>query len=534
MKSIDTPLVSIGIPTFGRPEGLARTLQYLISQTYENLEIIVSDNDTPGPTVGLIVKSLSERDSRIKFYQQPKNIGRIDNFRFVLSQASGEFFMWAADDDEWDENFIRRCVETIGSRGSVMCGFDTHFRASGRSEHNALPILDSSSPAYENANSFLRLMQPSLFYGLHRRKDIQFFLTDKFFDFYDCYFILRLILDCGFTTFQDVLYTAGVDAPDYEVKFASPEQGGKLDYVTVVYVSLLHIMCSHALGLSQKLSLSRNFLDVILSQIRHHERLEKPIRWLAGQFFDRFARRLKSFLPKVSGDGTSGKAIEIQSHEANACLSYSQSGEDLIIAFIFQAMRIENPSYLDIGAHHPSYLSNTYLFYRRGSKGVCIEADPSLCEVFPLARPKDISLNVGIGDAVSKGEKFYIMSSPSLNTFSREEAERYESLGSHRIQKILDVPITTVHQVIEKYFWGQSPNLISIDVEGLDLKILESIDFSRYRPQVVCVETLTYSESRQETKISEIIRHMEANGYFVYADTYINTIFADSHSWHNK
>jgi hypothetical protein len=57
--------------------------------------------------------------------------------------------------------------------------------------------------------------------------------------------------------------------------------------------------------------------------------------------------------------------------------SFSQSGEDLIIDFIFNALGISRPSYIDIGAHHPYYLNNTAIFYLRGARGINIEPDPS-------------------------------------------------------------------------------------------------------------------------------------------------------------
>ena len=56
-------------------------------------------------------------------------------------------------------------------------------------------------------------------------------------------------------------------------------------------------------------------------------------------------------------------------------ISYSQCGEDLIMNFIFNNLRIEKPSYIDIGAHHPFWLSNTFFFYKKGSKGINIEAN---------------------------------------------------------------------------------------------------------------------------------------------------------------
>ena len=55
--------------------------------------------------------------------------------------------------------------------------------------------------------------------------------------------------------------------------------------------------------------------------------------------------------------------------------SYSQAGEDQLVRYLFQSMGIANPTYLDIGANHPYICSNTFLFYSRGSKGVCIEPD---------------------------------------------------------------------------------------------------------------------------------------------------------------
>lgn len=109
----------------------------------------------------------------------------------------------------------------------------------------------------------------------------------------------------------------------------------------------------------------------------------------------------------------------------HARISYSQTGEDLIVESVFTALGIPRPSYLDIGAHDPVYLSNTYIFYRKGCRGVCVEADTALHRKIARKRPGDVCLNIGIGASGEGTAPFYIMSSPTLNTFSREEAERY-------------------------------------------------------------------------------------------------------------
>lgn len=214
--------------------------------------------------------------------------------------------------------------------------------------------------------------------------------------------------------------------------------------------------------------------------------------------------------------------------------SYAQCGEDLILDFLFtNSLKIANPSYLDIGAHDPVYLSNTNLFYRKGCAGVCVEPDPILFKKIKDHRKRDICINAGIGIGEERVADFYVMTTKTLNTFSKDEAERYQSYGSNKIEEIIQIKLLPVMQLIDSNF-AKCPNIVSLDVEGLDFQILKDFDFSICRPQAFCVETLTYTEDNSETKIREIIQFMENNGYFVYADTFINTIFVDQAAWKNR
>jgi len=211
----------------------------------------------------------------------------------------------------------------------------------------------------------------------------------------------------------------------------------------------------------------------------------------------------------------------------HARTSYSQCGEDLILRFVFDALGIARPSYLDIGANDPVRLSNSYLFYRQGSSGVCVEPDPELYHRLGRKRPRDRVLNVGVGRSGGMLD-FYIMSQPVLNTFSRAEADRLVALG-HRIDSILSVRVVSVEEVLDQC--GRTPDIVNIDVEGMDAEIVSAIDFARHRPIVCCVETLTYSETGEGRKIEAIFDLMAENGYFAYADTHINTLFVDESRW---
>lgn len=214
--------------------------------------------------------------------------------------------------------------------------------------------------------------------------------------------------------------------------------------------------------------------------------------------------------------------------------TWAQSGEDVIVAFILDhELHVQSPTYLDIGAHHPTYLSNTYLFYERGCRGVLVEPDPVLFEVIARERKRDVCLNIGIGLGVARDAELFVMSTPTLNTFVREEAERIAEAGVHRIERVVRVPLVPANAILAEHF-ERAPDLLSLDVEGLDLEILRSIDFERFRPTVICVETITYEDDGSGHKIPEIPAFLSARGYRVYADTYINTILVDDAAWRKR
>ena|ERR1022692_3265012 len=206
--------------------------------------------------------------------------------------------------------------------------------------------------------------------------------------------------------------------------------------------------------------------------------------------------------------------------------SFSQSGEDQIVSYLFNALQISKPTYLDIGTNHPLSGNNTFFFYNKGCNGVCIEPDPDLFRLIKKYRSKDIVLNVGIGSDYQQKAELYIFPDPysGWNTFSYDEAKYREQESGIAIAKKESIPLLTIDSVMEKYF-NPYPNFLSIDVEGLDLAILKSIDFNKFMPEVICAETITFSTKNEEFKIDDITNFLRSKGYFVFADTHINTIF---------
>ncbi len=231
------------------------------------------------------------------------------------------------------------------------------------------------------------------------------------------------------------------------------------------------------------------------------------------------------------------RKILVNSFFAHMRRSYSQSGEDIIVSYLFERMGIKKPTYLDIGANHPIALSNTYRLYTLGCRGVLIEPNPFLYKKLLQKRKGDKCINIGIAFDENTEADFYIFPEKyhGLNTFSKKEADFWtntgnEEISKQNIEKIIRIPLVNINEIMGEYFTPY-PNFVSIDVEGLDLQIVKTIDFEKFQPEVFCIETFEFIEHNMETKNKEIIYFFESNGYFVYADTYVNTIFCrkDAH-----
>lgn len=212
--------------------------------------------------------------------------------------------------------------------------------------------------------------------------------------------------------------------------------------------------------------------------------------------------------------------------------SYAQCGEDIIVKFIFDSIGIQNPSYIDIGAHHPNYIINTAIFYKEGSKGINIEPDPTLFKEFLKLRKRDININVGV--AAKDGlMDFFMMTVRTLNSFSKEEAVKAEKEG-YKIVEVKKIQVLPLAKILAEHSEGVFPDFLSLDVEGVDMEILESVDFEKNAPTVICVETVSFSDSGNGVKDFKIADFLQGKGYMIYADTFINTIFVKNEKWINR
>jgi hypothetical protein len=207
-------------------------------------------------------------------------------------------------------------------------------------------------------------------------------------------------------------------------------------------------------------------------------------------------------------------------------MSYAQAGEDVIVHFLFEHLKVRDRPYLDIGAYEPVLINNTFFFYQQGHRGVLVEPNVTMCERLKAVRPRDTTLVAGIGVEAAGEADYYVMSEPSWSTFDKAEAEHQVKATGGRvsIKEVRKLPLLDVNDVIAQHFEG-APAFVSIDAEGWHFAILKAIDYKRFRPKAICIETLVSGENKT---IAEIPRFMETQGYVARGGSFVNTIFVDS------
>ncbi|MDR1001442.1 MAG: FkbM family methyltransferase [Clostridiales bacterium] len=220
-----------------------------------------------------------------------------------------------------------------------------------------------------------------------------------------------------------------------------------------------------------------------------------------------------------------------EADNSDEILSYSKSGEDAIILYILRHLHIDisKVKYLDLGASHAKSLSNSYALYRRGASGVLVEANPRLIPELKFFRNRDVIINKIVSDI--SGEMLQINISDNadgLSTLIDESAANVvESLDWVEFTKT-ELTTVTYEEIIDLYL-GETPQILNIDIEGIELQILKSMNFSLNRPLIIIVETIPWRPHLVVGEKEEpCIRYLCEQGYVEYAFTGINSIMIDT------
>lgn len=205
--------------------------------------------------------------------------------------------------------------------------------------------------------------------------------------------------------------------------------------------------------------------------------------------------------------------------------SFSQEGEDLIIDRIFKTKKIQYDEifYLDIGSGHPIKYSNTFYFYLRGSKGICVDAFEKNIKLHRLLRPRDKSFDLILGND-EKLIDYYVFNQSELNTISKERVNELEEynispLYSEKKQQLMtnDFFSKKVREDIKRI------NLFSIDIEGAELEIIRAINWENFKPEIICIEIIT--KNLDDLYENEVFKILKKNNYTFYSKLINSVIF---------
>lgn len=199
--------------------------------------------------------------------------------------------------------------------------------------------------------------------------------------------------------------------------------------------------------------------------------------------------------------------------------SFSQYGEDVYVCQLFErgGGKKSGIKYVDIGANHYRRSNNTYLFYKNGARGICVEADPVLCKKLKRGRKHDRVINCAVGVEDGKEVEFYVLSLPTRSSMDREVVENLVSRGL-KIKKTIKLPCISINSLLAQNQF--TPDYLSIDIEGMDYVVLRGIDFNKYKIKVIVAER---TEEIIENETMD--EYMERSGYLVFRKTCANVIY---------
>jgi glycosyltransferase involved in cell wall biosynthesis len=205
-------LVSVGLPVYNRPGKMQKALDCLINQTYSDLEIIISNDCSPNPEIYTILDEYKLKDSRIHIYTQQTNLGIYRNFWFVLQKATGQYFMYAQEDDFWEPDFVEKLVRQLENHPEQAMSMSATNRIDEDGKYFDTTRLDRKSVLHLSLLALYDELLSFLYMGVFRTE------TLKKFDYTpadilgkDVVIMAEMILSCPFGYIDQPLYTKGLE-----------------------------------------------------------------------------------------------------------------------------------------------------------------------------------------------------------------------------------------------------------------------------------------------------------------------------------
>lgn len=198
--------------------------------------------------------------------------------------------------------------------------------------------------------------------------------------------------------------------------------------------------------------------------------------------------------------------------------SYAQQGEDVVIEGALKY--VKKGTYVDVGAYHPTLYSNTYTFYKKGWRGIVIDPNVDMKPLYKLLRPRDVFVNTAVGTNTEE-RPYYMFSDGAYNSFDEGRARGWEATRGLKIKEVRSIAFKPLARILKEQNITRI-DFMNVDVEGLDLEVLKTHDWS-ILPRVIAVEDETFDADTPHE--NSIYNYLHEKGYVLKGLAGLSLIF---------
>ena len=540
------PLVTVFLPAYNCEKYIAVAIDSILAQTYSNLEVLIcNDGSTDGTEE--IIKTYT--DKRIKYIKNEKNLQLIATLNKGIRLAKGKYLARMDADDiclpqriEKQVQVMERDPEVVicGSWVEILGPTPSVFKYPEHHDDIAVSMLFYSSishPASIWRMEVIRNNNLEFNPNYYHAEDYRFWRESlshgTFYNIQEVLLQYRVHEDqMGFVNPKDGLLSTSRIKKELVLEIAGDLSQKELDE----WILITESSCSNnsiSLRVIEKVILanrrSKAFSDQILarklrnvwknaifeqktvsfsllrSMVKSKLLFGEPIFSVMNymSILKKLSLKLISKFTTLSDDSSS--------EDKHSKVNYAQYGEDLIIeSYLPQGTGF----YVDFGAHHPTRFSNTQLFYLKGWSGINVDAMPNSMNAFNEMRKRDINLEMGISGQ-SEAIDFYQFDEPALNTFFEEYANLAIQRG-HKLKEKTTINCFPVSEILDKYLPENTAiDFMSIDIEGFELRVLQSNNWEKYRPKLLIIEH--WCDDLRLVYEGELHKYLSDKGYKLVA-----------------
>lgn len=199
--------------------------------------------------------------------------------------------------------------------------------------------------------------------------------------------------------------------------------------------------------------------------------------------------------------------------------SYGHQGEDAVLQAALKW--VKKGTYVDVGAYHPVLYSNTFAFYKKGWKGIVIDPNIDMKPLYSIMRPRDTFVHSAVGEKAEE-KPYYMFGDGAYNSFDEKRARGWESSRGLKIREIRKVSFKPLSQILQEQKIRKI-DFLNVDVEGLDLEVLKTHDWS-VETRVIAIEEDTFNADKPHESPTYV--YMQGKGYVLIGLVGLTLIFS--------